>query len=275
LKRKLYLVGLVALVLVVLVSLVFSGCFNTKKDSDAEKPTLEGVAADVAALKSASSNYATQSQLNAYASQADLDAKIAEFDGMLDEMLSGISTPDLSGYVTKSQYDALLARVEALEADGGGGGDGGNTSGTVTVALDTSNTTFVTSSTVSSQLLPIKISNGTDDYQQVKFGLIMQCVTTSPNNTAEGFAYSTVAVNASTSTFAVTGVPGDKTSSCSCSEGTCIGDCQLIYFTWTGTETVLVSPNTNYTLYVHLNELCTTSAEVWQISVTSIIITEL
>jgi outer membrane murein-binding lipoprotein Lpp len=171
-------VGLVALILVVLVltSLVFSGCIGKKKTDDTSTlVTLESVASRVAALESATVNYALKSELNAYVAQDDVYTR-SEMDGLLEGVLEGlddIAAPDLSGYVTQAEYDALAARVAALEGGGGGSGGGGSTSGQVTAVFDPSAPAIVSGSGLPIQQFNVIINNGTSTWQYVGYSIIL------------------------------------------------------------------------------------------------------
>lgn len=263
-KRKLYLVGLVALVLVILVPLIFGGCVSTKKDTDTATPTLESVAADVATLKSQSSNYATQSQLSAFASQEDLDASKAEFESLLEEMMIGISTPDLSNYVTRAEYDAMVAefedRIAELEAGGGSSGGGGGTEGEVVVAIDSEAEpyTFTTGTTSGNYVIPVEIVNGTTDYQEVIFNVTLRCASTDFEADVTGVP----AVDVNTIPMALTEVTAWST-------------CRYIYCVWTDTNTILVAPDKTTIVYVYLVGFQTSSYEIWEAILSDIIVTEL
>jgi len=149
-----------------------------------------------------------------------------------------------------------------MQLSGGesGGSSSSSASGVVTVVFDTENTTFITNSTRSNQVFPVKITNGTSNYQQVKFGLIMQCVTTT-SNVAEVTDITSVLVNTGTP-FAISYVPD-------------VAKCQIVYFTWSIEDVILIPPNKDYTAYVYINGITTANAEVWQITVTSVIATKL
>jgi hypothetical protein len=262
-KKTLIIISLLVVLVGGLIPLV--GCGGGTKLSESDLATIRGFSTRLDAHDSA---IATIQATIANLDIATLD-KLAALDTDALEALLNLDTDALQTRLTalETWKTAMEARVAELETGNGGGG-GGSTppSGEVTAVLDVNEVPFLFTSTTASQVLPVKITNGTGDYQQVKFNLTLQCV--SVDGVASITGGPAVAVN--TVPMLITYVPNTT----ACPSATCI-DCQLIYATWADTNRILVAPGKETTVYVYLTAFTTLTSEVWQATLSGIVATKL
>jgi hypothetical protein len=106
-KRNTIMIAVASTLLLGIIGLGAVGC----PTSDTTGVTLAGVNAEVGALKTWQGEAVIS--LQARPTRDETNSLIAA-------AVANVNAPSLSGYVTASQYNALLARVEALEAQLGG-----------------------------------------------------------------------------------------------------------------------------------------------------------
>jgi regulator of replication initiation timing len=168
--------------------------------------------------------------------QDQIDALIAENAALSDELV-----------VLQLRLDAF-EQEEEEEAEE----EEPPLSGEVTAAIITQDEQppiFTSGVTATNQTFPVKITNGTDEYQKVTFSIILRCISTDYKATVDaGF---TMAIGSMFLT--ATPVPG-------------LTDCQMIYFMWTTTDSIPVAPGDDVSIYVILNTFTTTSGwEIWEV----------
>lgn len=172
--------------------------------------------------------------------------------------MAGLKNPGIEGSLPD-----LVARVEALENDqSGGSDDDGTTPGggvTVTLDVDEDPFQFMSGVTATSQVFPVKITNGTDEYQQVTYNITLRCVST--DHEADVVAGYSMMVN--TIAMGKTPVPAEA-------------GCQWIYFLWIDSGSIPVTPGKTVTVYTTLNDFATSSGyEVWEVTLVGVTATEL
>jgi hypothetical protein len=137
--------------------------------------------------------------------------------------------------------------------------------GEVTAVIDTDELEFCSYPTPGQWTFPIKISNPTEDYQQITFNLTLKCISLdSMADVDDGFdmavgAYPWGGVSIP---MGITPIPG-------------LTDCQVIYFLWTSTQTIVLSPGDETTVYARLTNFSTCLSECWEISLADVIAKEL
>lgn len=193
---------------------------------------------------------------DALAALLDLDlSTIVDDVDQLKTDVSDINDPDKAGSLAD-----IVARVGELE-NGGTNNGGTATSGEVTVTLDVAEEPFIfmSGATPASQVFPIEITNGTDEYQQVTFNITLRCISTDYKaDVAAGPAMTVSGVSLGT-----TPVPS-------------LTGCQWIYFLWIDTNSIPVAPGKEVSLYVSLSNFQTTSGyEVWEVTLAGVTVKKL
>ena len=211
---------------------------------------------------------------------ANLQSKVSSSDSVLPEGvdLNQMSTDitalrtDLNGILPadgSTTLDSLAVlitgletRIAALEATEPDDEDGEEPpSGEVTVILDVDADPlqFMSGATPGSHVIPVKITNGTDDYKQVTYNITFRCVST--DGMADVVGGYSLTVNAVP--MVATPVPSDT-------------GCQWIYFLWTDPGSIPVAPGKTVTIYTMLNDFETSSGfEVWEVTLAGVNITDM
>ncbi len=256
-KKTLIIISILAVLVGGIIPLV--GCGGTKL-SESDLVTIRGFStrldahdSAIATIQNTIASLDTATLIKLAALDADkLTALLSLDTAALTSGLTALETWKIDQETWKTSIET---RVAALEA-----GDGGSTpSGKLTVVLDVDEEPLLFTSPTANQVFPVKITNGTSDYQVVKFNLTLQCVST--DGVANVTVGPTILVGAIG--MAITFVPADHTV------------CQLIYATWATTDRILVAPGKEFTAYVYLSAFTTLDSEVWQVTLSGIVATKL
>jgi hypothetical protein len=257
-KKTLIIISLLVGVVIPLAG--FGGCGGTKL-SDSDLATIRGFSIRLDAHDQA---IATIQNTIAGLDTDTLD-KLAALDADALEALLDLDTDALINRLAalESWKTTMEARVAELEtgSDGGDGGSPTPPSGQVTVALDVDEEplTFMSGATAVGQVFPIKITNGTSEYETVTFGITLRCVSTDYKADVTG-GYAMMVGGVAT---VATPVPNNT-------------GCQMIYFLWTTTDKIPVAPGKEFHLYAILNNFVTPSGyELWEVTITSIVVAKL
>lgn len=265
------------LVLLLVGVLLFTGCVKAVTTAQLDK-----VAADLGARIEA-----IRGEIDA----EDYGGRLEAIEQDLEDLridLEDVSTPDLSNYATQANLQSALnnfianltpVQITALKEALGMTGTTPPVppSGEVAVVLDVDAKPyqFTSYTTPTGQIFPVKITNGTDEYQTVSFNILFQCV--SADGQAEvipdldKLCSTFVVLDLSMTVSTVALVPTPVSSYCAC---------QWIYFTWTA-DTILVAPNKEVTVYANLSNFQTADDagagvyELWEVTLTGITVNEL
>lgn len=192
---------------------------------------------------------------------------------------------DGSGHLILTTDNPSTPTIDAGYVGGGSGGGGGVVTGEVTVVLDTPNTTFYSGTTAVNQVFPVKVTNGSSSYKNVTFGIILQCTSTdgvanvvddSPGGSCAGIVPSmTIGAVTMSKTFVPDSILADNYVVGSCAYDIHSG-CRYIYLLWSSSTTIPLAPGQTTTVYANLNGLVTDfSYEIWQVSITSVVATDM